>query len=97
MSIDRDAGYPVYEQIAETLRARIADGTLTRRVPSIIDVARELGVARNTSHQALQLLSDWGLAKPRIGQGYYLRPGARARAQELADVEDCPGTEELAG
>jgi DNA-binding transcriptional regulator YhcF (GntR family) len=99
ISVDPDAGNPVYEQIAEALRARIAAGEYGRsgRLPSIVDLAGEALVARNTAHKALLLLSDWGLARLRPGLGYYLKSGARARAEALAEVDDGPPAQQLAG
>lgn len=96
---DPSAGNPVYEQIAEALRARIAAGDYnrSRRLPSIVALAREASVARNTAHKALLLLDSWGLAKLRPGLGYYLRPGAQARAEALAEVDDGPPAQQLAG
>lgn len=50
MTIDRDGPVPSYRQIADSLRARIEDGSIRtgRRIPSLVELEAEFGVARDT-------------------------------------------------
>jgi len=60
--IDLDGPTPLYRQIADVVRARIADGTYPpgRRVPSATALADEFGVSRRTAVDALRLLREAG-------------------------------------
>ena len=73
--IDYDAPTPVYRQLAEILRGRIADGTYQagRRLPSITGLVQEFGVAQLTARKALRVLVDAGEAEMSPGMGTYVR------------------------
>ncbi|CAG9265022.1 GntR family transcriptional regulator [Paraburkholderia unamae] len=65
---------PLYLQIADTLRDRIArgvwrDGDL---IPTLEQIAGEFEVARVTARQAVQLLTVEGALKPMRGRGTYV-------------------------
>lgn len=64
-----------YEQIAELLRARIADQTYPpgSLVPSEPELSAELGVSRVTVNRAIGLLRAQGLVRVRRGAGTYVR------------------------
>lgn len=74
MEIDRDGPIPPYRQIAEHLRARIKDGSIQpgRRIPSIVEMEQEYGVARDTLRKAVQVLRDEGLVETVNGMGIYV-------------------------
>ena len=74
MSVDLDGPEPLYEQIADVLAARIADGTYPprRRVPSEAALCEEFGVARPTARSAIRLLVDRGLVRTVRGKGSYV-------------------------
>jgi DNA-binding GntR family transcriptional regulator len=82
-ALKRESADALYEQLADVIRQRIADGTYSGRVPSIIDLRAEFGVARGTAHQALTTVAEWGLVKLTPGRGYYTTPGARERAAQV--------------
>ncbi|MGW4028267.1 GntR family transcriptional regulator [Streptomyces sp. NPDC004838] len=74
MSIDREGPVPPYRQIADILRARIADGTIPvgRRIPSLVEMEQEFGVARDTLRKAVQVLKDEQLVETVTGMGIYV-------------------------
>ncbi|OKK07741.1 GntR family transcriptional regulator [Streptomyces sp. CB03234] len=74
MSIDREGPVPPYRQIATILRARIEDGSIPpgRRIPSLVALEAEFGVARDTLRKAVQVLKDEGLVHTVQGMGVYV-------------------------
>jgi GntR family transcriptional regulator len=74
MSVDLDGPEPLYEQIAEILAARIADGTYEprRRVPSEAAICEEFNVSRPTARAAVQLLVSRGLVRIVRGRGTFV-------------------------
>lgn len=74
MTIDREGPVPPYRQIADHLRARIADGTISvgRRIPSLVELEQQFGVARDTLRKAVQVLKDEGLVETVNGMGVYV-------------------------
>ncbi|MFJ5551755.1 GntR family transcriptional regulator [Streptomyces sp. NPDC093225] len=74
MSIDREGPVPPYRQIAASLRARIEDGSIPpgRRIPSLVALEAEFGVARDTLRKAVQVLKDEGLVHTVTGMGVYV-------------------------
>jgi GntR family transcriptional regulator len=74
---------PLYAQLAELLRHRIARGDWKEgeRLPSHDALTREFAVARVTVRQAITLLESEGLLLSRQGKGTFVtaRPGAEHR------------------
>lgn len=72
--MDLDGPEPLYEQIADVIAARIADGTYPprRRIPSEAAICDEFGVARPTARSAIRLLVDRGLVRTVRGKGSYV-------------------------
>ena len=62
MTIDREGPVPPYRQIADSLRARVEDGSVPtgRRIPSLSQLEAEFGVARDTLRKAVEVLKDEG-------------------------------------
>lgn len=62
------------EEVVETLRARLADGTwpVGTRLPGEHALSDELGVGRNTIREALRSLVNAGLLRARRGDGTYV-------------------------
>ncbi|GIH72471.1 GntR family transcriptional regulator [Sphaerimonospora thailandensis] len=72
--IDREGPVPPYRQIANALRERIASGAIPpgRRIPSLIELEAEFGVARDTLRKAVRVLKDEGLVETVTGMGIYV-------------------------
>jgi GntR family transcriptional regulator len=60
-----------YLSIAETLRARIAEGT-AGALPSEAELGEEFGASRVTIRRALETLRDQGLVSSRRGAGWFV-------------------------
>lgn len=74
VGLARTEGVPVYVRIRESLRSRIAEGTLKRgeQLPSEDDLARGFGVSRMTVRKSLEDLLDEGLLYRRHGVGTFV-------------------------
>jgi len=80
------AGGPIYEQIADQLKLARDSGSLAPgdKLPSVRDLAAQLGLNRNTVARAYQLLRERGVLSGRTGQGTRIaapappEPGAEA-------------------
>jgi DNA-binding transcriptional MocR family regulator len=85
LEIDLESDVPVYRQIVDGVRAAALDGRLRsgHRLPATRDLARQLGVNRNTVVAAYETLAEEGRVRSHTGKGTFLvsRPGA-------ADVAD---------
>ena len=82
MIIDPEGETPIYQQVAEILRARIASGELVagRPLPSENALRQEFGISRGTARHAAALLVQEGLARTSLGRGHFVvreeeRPG----------------------
>ena len=67
---------PVYVQIADQVRAAVADGRVVfgDRLPTIRALARELAVNRDTVSQAYELLAREGVVESGVGRGTFVAP-----------------------
>jgi len=67
---------PLYQQLADHIRQRIADGTLQRgqAVPSEAQLMAEFGVARITARKAIEVLRGQGVIHTVQGRGSYVGP-----------------------
>jgi DNA-binding transcriptional MocR family regulator len=74
LSIEPQAALPVYKQIADGIRAALAAGRLTagQQLPPTRDLAKQLGVNRNTVIAAYDLLVETGVATGQTGRGTFL-------------------------
>lgn len=65
----------MYQQIAEVLRQKIADGTFTPgdRLPTEADLVEEYGVSRDTVRKGLTLLVNEGLVISARPTGHFVR------------------------
>ena len=74
LQIDVDSEVPVYRQIADGVRSAALDGRLRPgdRLPPTRDLARELGVNRNTVVAAYETLSSEGWTRSHTGKGTFL-------------------------
>jgi GntR family transcriptional regulator len=80
----RDA-VPIWRQIEQGIRRLVAGGALApgASVPSMRDLAQELGVNPMTVAKAYQKLADAGLVESRKGEGTFVteRPQTGGRAE----------------
>jgi len=71
--IDFDPTQPKWQQIADVVRARIADGTLPpRALVSEVQLEAEFGVARGTIRKATAALREEGLLLTTPGMGSFV-------------------------
>ena len=71
--IDFDPTQPKWQQIADVVRARIADGTLPpRALVSEVQLEAEFGVARGTIRKATAALREEGLLVTTPGMGSFV-------------------------
>src|SRR5262245_16971138 len=74
LELNRDSHIPLYSQIVTELRRKIANGSLTAgdRLPANRELAKALGVNRNTVMTAYAELTADGLLTSRVGSGTYV-------------------------
>jgi DNA-binding FadR family transcriptional regulator len=89
----------LYRQIAEQLRALIADGEFeaSARLPAERDLAKQLGVSRPSVREALIALEVEGWVEVRTGSGVYVldRKGKAGRVPAKVSLSDEWGPLEL--
>jgi GntR family transcriptional regulator len=81
---------PRYVQVANELRAGIADGQFgqTGQLPTENTLCERYGVSRFTVREALRRLQAEGLIRRRRGSGTTIDTGARAQRQPISDITD---------
>lgn len=62
---------PLYRQVAQLLRDRIAAEDLTR-LPSLLTICQEYGVSRPTAESAVALLTEEGIVQVSPGRGTFV-------------------------
>src|SRR5436190_4326150 len=74
LELDRESHIPLYVQIVSEVRRRMNDGVLNvgDRLPPNRELARALGVNRNTVTTAYSELAGDGLISSRVGSGTYV-------------------------
>jgi GntR family transcriptional regulator len=74
VTIDHLGGTPVYVQLTEIRRQRIASGELEpdRPLPSLVALVQEYGVARETARKSVRILVGEGLVQIVPGRGAYV-------------------------
>lgn len=72
--IEFEADVPRWKQVAEVIRQRIADGTYPprTRVPSVVQLATEFGIAQATAQKVHRGLRDEGLIYTEPGLGSFV-------------------------
>jgi DNA-binding GntR family transcriptional regulator len=73
--VTRRGQLPVWQQIAEELRAAITDGTMApgTQLPTEAELTEKYQVARNTARQAISALVHEGLVVAARPRGYFVR------------------------
>ncbi|WP_405820091.1 winged helix-turn-helix domain-containing protein [Streptomyces sp. NBC_01390] len=74
MTPELDRTRPVWRQVATTIAARIADGDyqVGDRVPSVVELSAEFGIASSTAQKALAHLKAEGLIRAEVGLGSFV-------------------------
>ena len=89
LRIDLGSPTPVYRQIVDSLRALLVGGAFApgQRLPTVREVAVDLGVNHNTVAEAYRLLAEegWLELKRHHGATVILRPPQRAQPARQAD------------
>lgn len=85
-------GIPLYDQLAARLRELIEAGRLQsgERLPPTRELARSIGVSRNTVSRAYDGLAAEGFLEARVGRGTFVSPG-RSRPGPTAAEDSGPG------
>jgi len=88
ITISRDAGDSPSDQVHGQLRGLITTGHLLAgdRLPSVRQLASDLGIAPGTVAKAYRLLEDDGLVTSRIGSGTRVSDTAHPVAGGIADA-----------
>ena len=78
---------PRYVQVCESVRRSVADGSLKSgdRIPSEVELARELGMARMTVRKGLDILVGEGLLVRRHRRGTFVAEAAAPAEEGLAE------------
>lgn len=76
MTVDPYGFTPMYEQLADILRARIKSGELPHLalLPSELALTQEHGISRDTARRAIAVLRDEGLVFTVPQRGTYVGP-----------------------
>jgi GntR family transcriptional regulator len=89
LHLSPQSGLPLYRQMLQQLRERIASGQLApgAQLPSVRDLSADLHVNPLTVGKVYQLLEDEGLVEFRRGQGTFVaagrKPASAAERQKL--------------
>lgn len=81
-SLQRASDVPLYRQLVEQVRGRIESGVLppATRLPTVRQLARDLGVTRLTVHSAYTELQALGYVESFVGRGSFTALPARLAA-----------------
>jgi DNA-binding transcriptional MocR family regulator len=100
LNIDRDSKVPVYEQIQQQIVHLVRDGLLTSgtRIPSVRELARDLGVSVKTVRSAYDELAAEHVIETRQGSGTFVadRPDVvfgenlRTREEMVGNLSELP-------
>ena len=100
LNIDKEGKEPVYQQIHHQIKSLVLDGLLEAgtKIPSVRQLARDLGVSVTTVHYAYEALAAENIIETRHGSGTYItaHPGViagtnlRTRDEMDSDLGDLP-------
>lgn len=80
LTLQRESETPLYRQIVNQIRERIATGGLApgHRLPTVRQLAEDLGLTRLTVHSAYAELQSQGLIESYVGRGTFVAADARS-------------------
>jgi DNA-binding transcriptional MocR family regulator len=95
--IDRQSDAPVQQQIADQVRAEVGAGRLRAgdRLPAIRDLARELGVHRDTVAAAYERLAADGVVESTVGRGTFIAAGVTPASPDRRELVLSPLVERV--
>jgi GntR family transcriptional regulator len=75
-AIDTRSRVPIYEQLGQNILSLVASGALAPddQLPSVRNLARELGINPNTVQRAYQELESQGIIYQAAGRGSFVAP-----------------------
>lgn len=73
VTVDPNLAVPLYVQVANLLRGRMASGEITARLPSLRTITQEYGVSHITAEKAIALLRDAGEVETVTGRGTFVK------------------------
>ena len=84
LSVDPSRALPVYEQVREQIRRMVAAGTLQpgTRLPTIRQLAADLGLAKGTIERAYELLENDTVIQRHGRSGSYVAEVVHSTARE---------------
>ncbi len=85
LSVDPSRALPVYEQVREQIRRMVAAGTLQpgARLPTIRQLAADLGLAKGTIERAYELLENDAVVERHGRNGTFVADVAPSTRQEI--------------
>ncbi len=85
LSVDPSRALPVYEQVREQIRRMVASGTLQpgARLPTIRQLAADLGLAKGTIERAYELLEGDAVIERHGRNGSYVSDVVPATEHEV--------------
>ena len=90
--IDRTSSVPYYQQLYDQIVSEITKGVYPagKKLPSIRQTAKELGVSNTTVELAYQRLCEEGYAESRRGSGFIVISSIRAYSSSSLDISSFP-------
>ncbi len=92
MRILQNSGEPIYQQIAEQMKADILAGKMKQGeyLPSIRGLAKDLKISVITTMKAYELLAEEGLVTAVQGKGFYVnaQDSEMLKEQHMRKVEE---------
>jgi len=87
--LDFQSPLPLYQQIAQQLAVRIAAGGYPagRQLPTVRELAAELGVHFNTVSRAYQQLEEQGWTSSQPGRGTFVLPQDNRRTERAQRMD----------
>ncbi len=81
---------PIYKQLVSQVEKAVHEGKLKagEHLPSMNDLAAELGISRETAKKAYGILTEKGIITPRHGRGFYISDPDNTGRQQILFILD---------